>query len=141
MVLTPEQFILKHALQPYDAAKRREYYLKTRELKGRLGSGKLTPSKELRTAVQKPTGLKIAPKAPTSNREEIQRKREEVKARVDALNKKLDRLREILKGLKSGKTEEKPEEDKGKEKDKKRANGCRKERSSKRSQRAQRQRG
>ena len=32
---TPEDFILKHAAQPYDAARRREYYLRTRELKGK----------------------------------------------------------------------------------------------------------
>lgn len=115
MAATPEEFILKHATQPYDAAKRREYYLRTRELKGKMGTGKPFPTKTLKTAVQK-----TAKQVSTSNREEVQNKRKQVKARVDALNAKLDRLREILKGLESGRDKRKYEKkDTGKEADRK----------------------
>jgi hypothetical protein len=93
--ITPQEFILKHAAQPYDAAKRREYYLRTRELKGRkAGGGRPPPTGALKTAV-KTTAKKVS----TSNREEIQRRREEVANRVAALNIKLDRLRGILSDL------------------------------------------
>lgn len=119
MKITPQEFIMKHAAQPYDPAKRREYYLKTRELKGRkLGSGRPPPLKSPSGSL---TGVakKTAKKAPTTNREEIQRRREEVANRVAALNIKLDKLRGILSSLDDQIGKGKSEEDKGKEKEKK----------------------
>lgn len=115
MKITPEEFILMHGTQLYDPAKRREYYLKTRELKGRLGGGVSAPtSRPLTKAVQR-TGKRVT----TSNREEIQRRREEVQNRVAALNVKLDKLRGILQGLDDQTNKgEKKSEDKGKEKKK-----------------------
>jgi hypothetical protein len=74
-MITPEEFILMHAAQPYDAAKRREYYLRTRELKGRKTAGRRMPTGSLRTAVKQ-----ISIGKSSSNREAIQNRREKIQA-------------------------------------------------------------
>lgn len=130
--MTPEQFVMKHAAQPYDAAKRREYYLKTRELKGRRpGTGRSPPpTKGLKTGV---ISLQPVKKTSTGNAEEIRRRREEVANRIAALNVKLDRLRGILSSLdeQTGEGEKKSEEDKGKEKEKKKLTAAEKKEAAK----------
>jgi hypothetical protein len=130
-MITPEDFIMKHAAQTYDPAKRREQYLKTRELKGRKsGSGTPSPSPSSSRSL---TGVaqKTLKKVSTGNREEIQRKREEVANRVAALNAKLDKLRDILSGLDDQIGKGKSEEDKGKEKDKKEPTAAEKKKAAK----------
>jgi hypothetical protein len=91
-----DEFLAMHADTPlshagYDAQARREYYLRTRKLKGRAGGsvdpkGRATtassPSRVNRTAV-----LKAAPKKPAS---------QTMEARVAQLKGRLDRLKSEL---------------------------------------------
>jgi chromosome segregation ATPase len=83
----------------YDPAKRREYYLRTRELKGlKRGSRVVTPKGKPGLASLKPT--KAAPHKPTSNLAQIHARRVAVEAKVKVLNEKLKQLRTVLQGLK-----------------------------------------
>lgn len=66
----------------YNAAQRREYYLRTRKLKGRV-----------KGAVVSPSSRAAAIKA------EKARKRRAIEARVKALQARLDQLRKVLKVL------------------------------------------
>ncbi|AWN06113.1 hypothetical protein SEA_MIEK_10 [Streptomyces phage Miek] len=61
----------------YDAAKRRDYYLRTRNLKGR-----------------KPGAKKVAPKKTRAQRQAERRRK--LEAQVDALKARLEKLREVL---------------------------------------------
>lgn len=75
----------------YDPAKRREYYLRTRQLKGRQpGSSKPIPSQ--RAPVLKPPSK---PKAKSKAEIQLER-RKHLQAQVDALKLRLEKLRKIL---------------------------------------------
>lgn len=71
----------------YDAIKRREYYLRTRKLKGRKPGVKKTPSK-------KP---KAPPKPTRAQRQAARHKK--LEAQVDALKARLEKLRDVLAEL------------------------------------------
>lgn len=78
---------LEHA---YDPAKRREYYLKTRKLKGRKAAA-------LRTSKSRPTAK---PKPPTKTRAQRQaERRRKLEAEVNALKARLEKLRDALAEL------------------------------------------
>lgn len=77
---------LEHA---YDPAKRREYYLKTRKLKGRTAA--------IRTSKSRPTAK---PKPPTKTRAQRQaERRRKLEAEVNALKARLEKLRDALAEL------------------------------------------
>ena len=78
----------------YDPVKAREYYLKTRELKGRRkGSQAPTPSKQpARRETTTP-----APRARKAGNSTAKQRRKELEAKKAALEKRLDRLTEILR--------------------------------------------
>jgi chromosome segregation ATPase len=81
---------LRHA---YDPVKAREYYLRTRELKGRKpGKGKEVGSRP------SPKGVVRSNRADKASKTTAQ-KRTEQAARVKALKGKLDRLQDLLKQL------------------------------------------
>jgi chromosome segregation ATPase len=90
----------------YDPAKRREYYLRTRELKGLKRGSRVVPPKgkpglaDLKTTLRKPSATKPAPHKPKSNLAEVHARRVAVEAKVKVLNEKLKQLRTVLKGLK-----------------------------------------
>jgi chromosome segregation ATPase len=78
---------LEHA---YDPAKRREYYLKTRKLKGRTAAA-------IRTSKSRPTAK---PKPPTKTRAQRQaERRRKLEAEVNALKARLEKLRDALAEL------------------------------------------
>lgn len=78
---------LEHA---YDPAKRREYYLKTRKLKGRTAAA-------IRTSKSRPTAK---PKPPTKTRAQRQaERRRKLEAEVNALKARLEKLRNALSEL------------------------------------------
>lgn len=78
---------LQHA---YDPAKRREYYLKTRKLKGRKAAA-------IRTSTSRPTAK---PKPPTLTRAQRQAaRRRKLEAEVNALKARLEKLRDALEEL------------------------------------------
>jgi hypothetical protein len=106
MTVTPEEFILEHAKTPYDPVKRREYYLKTRELKGRTPGAAVTPTglrpaPGTRPAAKRVTTRTVALKKPPVTIMEQRRKqrRKEINARVKAMNVRLDKLRTVLRQL------------------------------------------
>ncbi len=72
----------------YDPAKAREYYLRTRQLKGRPAASVKSSTTPRRSS----SGNSPRPKASFSQREELE-------ARKAALEKRLDRLREVLASL------------------------------------------
>lgn len=94
---SPEEFIaeLFHIREDYDPRKRREYYLRTRKLKGRkVGSGKTDIARHPSTKsapVLKP--IRSVPKKTAEQR------RQETEARVAALQERLDKLRKVLQEL------------------------------------------
>lgn len=76
---------LEHA---YDAAKRREYYLKTRHLKGRKKAA-------AKTSTSRPIAKK--PKPPTKTRAQRQaERRRKLESEVNALKARLEKLRDAL---------------------------------------------
>lgn len=79
--MNAREFILSHADPNYDPRKRREYYLRTRQLKGREPGAGRPPSA--------PSGR------PNLNLSTEKERRE----RVEALQRKLDRLKEIYQEL------------------------------------------
>ncbi len=95
---TPEEFILQHSTAVYDPIKAHEYYLKTRQLKGRK-TGTVIPSTSSRgTASPKvaPQQPKVIAKVQVKTPEQ---QRKEVEARVKALKGKLEKLHTILSKL------------------------------------------
>lgn len=78
----------------YDPVKAREYYLRTRKLKGRVqGSQAPTPSKQpARRETTTP-----APRARKAGISTSKQRRKELKAKKAELEKRLDRLREVLR--------------------------------------------
>lgn len=82
-----DEFLQHHLEHAYDSAKRREYYLRTRELKGRKkGRGD-------RPTGGRPTGR------PQPPRKKAGQTPAEIEARKVALEKKLERLKEVLREL------------------------------------------
>lgn len=81
--MTPDDSALIHGRQPYDAAKAREYYLRTRKLKGR---------RPARIVAPKGNGRPHAVPVPHKKSS----RQAELKAQRAALEKRLDRLRDIL---------------------------------------------
>jgi hypothetical protein len=97
MKLTPEEVILQHAKAPYDPAKRRERYLRTRQLKGRA------PGKAPNTLGSKPSGKPYipsrTPRGITPLEQRRKQRRKEIEAQTEALRKRLGKLRKVLKEL------------------------------------------
>lgn len=90
---------LFHATGQYNPAKAREYYLRTRELKGRqIGRAEPAPLVRQKLADTK-TLTPREKKAPVSSRKSSVQKKEETKAKVARLEKKLDQLKDLLKRL------------------------------------------
>lgn len=80
-----ESFILSHIKEPYDPKKRREYYLKTRKLKGR--------KKGSSSEGEAPKGNLEARRAASKKRRETQ------KAQIARLERKLEHLNDVLSNL------------------------------------------
>lgn len=104
--MTPEEFILIHADRRYDATKAREYYLRTRELKGRKPA-QSAPAVVRMPGKKKPISVARSAPAKVSPPKSSKQLREESRKRIDSLNKKLVRLKGVLTKLladsKSGK--------------------------------------
>lgn len=81
--------LLKHEA-PYNPDKAREYYLRTRKLKGRRPTT-ATPTSAGRGGRRPTTAVK--------SRDKTKSRQEELKAQKAALEKRLDRLRDVLKEL------------------------------------------
>jgi len=79
----PDDSSLLHARAPYDPAKAREYYLRTRKLKGRRRARVVAPK-----AVGRPHAVPVHTKKRTSANE--------LQAQREALERRLDQLRDIL---------------------------------------------
>ncbi len=77
----------------YDPVKAREYYLRTRKLKGRT-KAEVAAKGVARAAIKKPA-VKVVGQKP--NRANTKSRREELKAQRAALQKRLDHLRDVLK--------------------------------------------
>lgn len=89
----PDDSALLHAARPYDPTKAHEYYLRTRKLKGRKkGIGADTGRSPQVTNITYLTG-------PAKNQAKKDQHHQEVAARVAALQKRLDRLKNILAEL------------------------------------------
>lgn len=92
-----EEFIseLFHIREDYDPRKRREYYLRTRQLKGRkVGNSK--------TAIARHPSVKTAPMVKplrAAPKKTSEQRRQETEARVAALQARLDTLRKVLRDL------------------------------------------
>ena len=93
--MTVDDSLLLHAdlLHEYDPVKAREYYLRTRKLKGRK-KGSEDPKADKKSGSAKPT---IA-KRPVAKKTSAQ-KRKAKEAEVAALKKRLERLKEVLAEL------------------------------------------
>jgi len=93
---SPDEFIrgLLHA-QPYDPVARREYYLRTRKLKGRrVGSDRTSIARH-------PSAKKAAVKKPVrpALKNNAKERRKAIEARIAALEVRLDKLRKVLAQL------------------------------------------
>jgi hypothetical protein len=90
-----DDIILTHARTPYDPVKRREYYLRTRQLKGRK-VGTTIP-----VAGRKSGSVKSSPKGDPRKAQKLRRakRQREIDVKVNALRKRLFDLREILHTL------------------------------------------
>lgn len=87
-----ETFILEHV---YDPVKRRQYYLRTRELKGRRNGG--TDASSSRVGRPKSVGVREGESGIADPQSD--RTRAEVKARVNALKNRLEKLKTLLDEL------------------------------------------
>lgn len=100
MPISPEDFVQQHlgdTLQhEYDPAKAREYYLRTRELKGRQPGIGPEPTSNRGPAAIRPTVVrKPVAKRPST----AAKQRAATKARIASLKVKLEKLRGLLKKL------------------------------------------
>ena len=87
--MSPEEILLMHGETPYDPAKAHEYYLRTRELKGRQkGAEQETSGRSGGKVI--PLSSKAPPKKKTALKSE---------ARAAELQKRLTRLRKVLAEL------------------------------------------
>lgn len=96
---TVEDF-LEELFHIYDAEKAHEYYLRTRQLKGR------EPGADIATTVQKPSSVKTTVKKPGASPMKAQpvkmtpeQRRAQISAQVEALRAKLAQLKEVLAQL------------------------------------------
>ena len=85
--------VLLHSAKKYDPVKAREYYLRTRKLKGRA-----TGSKVAQASPRQPAAAP-AQSGPRANRVDTKSRRAELQAQQAALRKRLERLREVLDNL------------------------------------------
>jgi len=76
-----------YVIHEYDPVKRREYYLKTRDLKG------LVPQPTVKT---EPPRSAIAVKPEPNRQQRQEERRRKIEAQVDALKIRLKKLREVL---------------------------------------------
>jgi predicted transcriptional regulator len=83
-----EGFLLKHSELPYDPVKAHEYYLRTRQLKGRV-SGRL---QEVTTGRER----RVTTAPPKKSAAQL---RAETKAKVEQLQNRLDKLKKVLRQL------------------------------------------
>lgn len=86
-----DDLIIKHARTPYDPVKRREYYLRTRQLKGRQRGSSDTHGRSGRAQAR-------IPSSKGKSQKQLEREREADK-RIRELKARLDKLREVLKKL------------------------------------------
>ena len=98
--MTPDDSALLHMRPDYDPAKAREYYLKTRHLKGRRAGVKQRPLGAQAVAVQ-PRPITRRPPAipPKAFKKSSKALRAEARARAEALEVRLTRLRKVLAEL------------------------------------------
>jgi hypothetical protein len=87
-----DELIVSHARAPYDPVKRREYYLRTRQLKGRPTGSKVS-SGDRKFASIKSTSHVDPHKAQKQRRE---KRKKELDAKVAALRERLDKLQDLL---------------------------------------------
>lgn len=95
---------LFHMRDGYDPQKARDYYLRTRKLKGRRKASAVSPSTNANVAerlgTKRPGAAKPAPKGkPKLSAAGKRRLRAKAEARVDALEARLDKLRDVLDQL------------------------------------------
>lgn len=81
----------------YDPVKAREYYLRTRKLKGRRPTTATVVSPG--RGGRRPAGASAARAGGKPNRSKTKSRQEELRAQKEALEKRLDRLREVLEQL------------------------------------------
>lgn len=93
-----EGFMLQHAEQLYDPVKAHEYYLKTRQLKGRQRTRQGFPMTIDRRGALDLATNRIAARPRVSNKSAAQL-RAETKAKVEKLQNRLDRLKEVLRQM------------------------------------------
>lgn len=86
-----ESLNLSHVDMPYDPAKRREYYLRTRQLLGRKTGQALDTSRERNKSSSPPF---VPPKKAKASS-----KQSDFQAQMDALNARLDKLKKVLAEL------------------------------------------
>lgn len=97
-MINVEEFILSHASADYDPVKAREYYLRTRQLKGRSPAA-LTPA-TTRTATGRPPSRGPSNRVTTAPKvSDAHRRQKEIEVRVAALRARLEELRNVLKRL------------------------------------------
>jgi len=97
-MITPEEVILKHANVLYDPVKRRERYLRTRQLKGRRkGVGTAIPSRTPGSG--RPSSQGGRPQKGSDLARRRAQRRKEVEARVIAMTIRLKKLRVELRKL------------------------------------------
>lgn len=90
-----EAFFLRHGPTPYDPVKAREYYLRTRQLKGRQTSEGDEPTKGRSSSVARyssPRKKSAAEKTPAQRQKDIE-------VRVGQLKDRLAKLRKVLTDL------------------------------------------
>lgn len=83
--MTPDDSALLHARAPYDPEKARAYYLRTRHLKGRRAARAILPKGKKR-----PTAVPVHVRKGGLSRQE------QLKDERDKLERRLDRLKEVL---------------------------------------------
>lgn len=108
--MNSQDFILMHSnveyssiIHEYDPQKAHEYYLRTRQLKGKtLGNAPVSLYNVGGTSTKAPsktTVIKTAPKTPPSKSVIAAKRRLETKARIEALKTRAEKLRKLLKTL------------------------------------------
>jgi hypothetical protein len=97
-MLSSDEVILEHAKAPYDPVKRREYYLRTRKLKGRR-VGDAPDKKEPPAKGEKTLPARTPGKSVTSSQIRRNKHRTLTEVRVAALKVRLEKLRGTLKQL------------------------------------------
>lgn len=85
--------VVVHYADDYDPAKAREYYLRTRKLKGRKAGSKVAP------VGRKPSAAKIAARPRPVAKKSAAQHHKEVFARVEAMKGRLEKLRKLLREL------------------------------------------